>query len=72
MLSGMYPGLADSERFATQPLLWGASVCTYREGAKNSKGLDLHSQVFWKHSPKSSSLDIKMSQIQQMGITIQG
>lgn len=54
MFSGTYPGLADSERLASQPLLWGASVCTYREGAKNSKGLDLYSQDFWKHRPKSS------------------
>lgn len=52
MLSGTYPGLADSEKLATQPLLWGASVCTYREGAKKSKGLDLHSPDFWKHTLK--------------------
>lgn len=55
MLSRTYPGLADSERLVSQPLLWGASVCTYREDAKNSKGLDLHSQDFWKYRPKSSN-----------------
>lgn len=66
MLSGTYPDLADSENLATQPLLWGASVCTYREAAKNSKGLDLLSQDFWKCRPKSSNFNIKMSQIQQM------